>query len=554
MKNRVTRLLLAALVIGAVPGFARAQDGDKLQAEVKALSARVDEIIDKSLREAGVKAAPQAEPYQFYRRLNLDLGGRIPDLIDIRDYIDDPTTDKRWIWAEKLMQSDKFVNHFANVLRAHMITTDNNFQVIGQLPSFEAWLKQRLQANLGYDAMVRELLTGQPFGQPQPFGGQPGMVQGSTAAFFFANENKAENLAGTTARVFLGVKLECAQCHAHPFAKWTREQFWEFAAFFNGINPQQFRQPGRVVPANLGRREILIPGTKTVVKAKYLDGKLPAWKDSDDSRTILANWIVSPENPYFAKATVDMVWQYFFGVSLLEPIIEPHEDSPITHPELLELLARELIDHKFDLKFLIRTVVQTRAYHRSSASAGKITPEELLLFARMPVRGMSPEQIFDSLAEATQYKQQPNQFQQRAMFPGQPTTPRGEFITKFTNQDKRNESQTSILQALFMMNGKFLAERTRIDPTMTTEKLAGLSDTEQQRINASLHGIALQSTPTAQKLESMYLLVLSRPPRPEESQRLVRYIESGGPARDQRQAIADVYWALLNSGEFLLNH
>jgi hypothetical protein len=281
---------------------------------------------------------------------------------------------------------------------------------------------------------------------------------------------------------------------------------------------------------------------------------LPAWKDSDDSRTILANWIVSPENPYFAKATVDMVWQYFFGVSLLEPIIEPHEDSPITHPELLELLARELIDHKFDLKFLIRTVVQTRAYHRSSASAGKITPVELLLFARMPVRGMCPEQIFDSLAEATQYKQQPNQFQQRAMFPGQPTTPRGEFITKFTNQDKRNESQTSILQALFMMNGKFLAERTRIDPTMTTEKLAGLSDTEQQRINASLHGIALQSTPTAQKLESMYLLVLSRPPRPEESQRLVRYIESGGPARDQRQAIADVYWALLNSGEFLLNH
>ncbi|MBM4071239.1 MAG: DUF1553 domain-containing protein [Planctomycetes bacterium] len=555
MKNRVTRLLLAALLIGAAPSLAGAQDAGKLQAEVKALSARVDEIIDKSLREAGVQAAPQAEPYQFYRRLNLDLGGRIPDLIDIRDYIDDPTPDKRWNWAEKLIDSDKFVNHFANVLRAQMITVDNNFQVLGQLPSFEAWLKQRLQANVPYDAMVRELLTGQPFGnQPQFGGGQPGMVQGSTAAFYFANENKAENLAGSTARIFLGVKLECAQCHAHPFAKWTREQFWEFAAFFNGINPQQFRQPGRPAPNNIGRREILIPGTKTMVKAKYLDGKLPAWKDSDDSRAVLANWIVSPENPYFAKATVDMVWQYFFGVSLLEPIIEPHDDSPITHPELLDLLARELIDHKFDLKFLIRTVVQTRAYHRSSASATKITPEELLLFARMPVRGMSPEQIFDSLAEATQYKQQPNQFQQRAVFPGQPSTPRADFLAKFANQDRRNESQTSILQALFMMNGKFLAERTRIDPTMTTEKLAGLSDTEQQRINASLHGIALQSTPIAQKLESMYLLVLSRPPRPEETQRLVRYVETGGPARDQRQAIADVYWALLNSGEFLLNH
>ena len=250
MKNRVTKMLLAALFIGMVPGLAGAQggDADKLQAEVKALSARVDEIIDKSLREAGVKAAPAAEPYQFYRRLNLDLGGKIPDLLDIRDYLDDPSPDKRWIWAEKLIQPDEksrdkdaFVNHFANVLRAHMITTDNNFQVIGQLPSFEAWLKQRLQANMAYDSMVRELLTGQPFGNPQPFGGQPGNVQGSTAAFFFSNENKAENLAGSTARIFLGVKLECAQCHAHPFAKWTREQFWEFAAFFNNINPNQFR-------------------------------------------------------------------------------------------------------------------------------------------------------------------------------------------------------------------------------------------------------------------------------------------------------------------------
>lgn len=552
MKNRVR--ILAAMVIGVVPGLVRAQgDSDKLQAEVKALSARVDEIIDKSLREAGVKEAPPAEPYQFYRRLNLDLGGRIPELLDIRDYLDDPRSDKRWIWAEKLIQSEGFVNHFANVLRAQMITTDNNFQVIGQIPSFEVWLRKKLQDNVAYDSMVRELLTGQPFNNPQQFGGQPGNIQGSTAAFFFANENKAENLAGTTARVFLGVKLECAQCHAHPFAKWTREQFWELAAFFNNINPQ-FRQPGQAVRANLGRREIQIPGTKTVVKAKFLNGQAPAWKDSDDNRTVLANWVASPENPYFAKATVDMVWQYFFGVSLLEPIIEPHDDNPITHPELLELLARELIDHKFDLKFLIRTVVQTRAYQRTSTSAAKITPEELLLFARMPVRGMSPEQIFDSLAEATEYRQPAMSFQQRAVFPGQPTTPRAEFIGKFTSQDKRNETHTSILQALFMMNGKFLSERTKFNPSMTTEKLAALSDTEKTQLNVSLHNIALQSTPITQKLETLYLLVLSRPPRPEEMQRLVRYIESGGPARDSRQAIADVYWALLNSGEFLLNH
>lgn len=557
MPHRILAVVVGTMLTASVAGPACAQlpgDGKKLQADVEAVAARVDEIIARRMQEAGVKAAAAAEPAAFYRRLHLDLGGKIPDPVDVQDFVDDDSPDKRWTWAEKIINSPAFTDHFANVLRAQMIPTSNNFQVLGLLPPFEVWLKQRLQANASYDAMVRELLTNQPFAA-QRFVAQPnGMVAGSTQAFYFANENKAENLAGATARLFLGVKLECAQCHAHPFAKWTREQFWEFAAFFNGVNPQQFgQQPKQPVPVN--RRQILIPGTKTVVKAKYLTGQEPAWKDSDDSRTVLASWITSSENPYFAKATVDMVWQYFFGVSLLDPILEPHDDNPITHPELLEVLAQEFIARKFDLKFLVRIVAQTRAYQRSSAGGGKSLPEELLLFARMPVRGLSPEQIFDSVAQATEYRQPPFVAnQQRFVFPGQPTTPRADFLARFTSQDNRNETQTSILQALFMMNGKFLAQRTRIDPSMTTEKLASLSDSQRQEINISLHTIAMQSTSVTQKIESLYRLVLSRPPRPDESQRLVRYVESGGPARDSRQAIADVYWALLNSGEFLLNH
>jgi hypothetical protein len=422
---------------------------------------------------------------------------------------------------------------------------------------FEGWLREKLQGNVSYDKMVREILTGQPFGGVQPGGFGRGMgVNNSTAAFYFANENKAENLAGSTARLFLGVKLECAQCHAHPFAKWTRDQFWEYAAFFSGIGPQQVRPNGQVQP--VGRREILIPGTKKTVKAKFLDGAEPAWKDNSDSRTVLADWVVAKDNPFFAKATVDLVWSYFFGVSLLEPIIEPHDDNPISHPELLDELARQFTAHNYDLKFLIRAIVHSQAYQRSSVGAAKANPDELLLFARMPVRGMSPEQLFDSLAEATDFV--PPSLPQQGRFQpfNQFLTPRAEFIAKFTSQDKRNETQTSILQALFMMNGKYLAQWTKVDPKLTQEKLAELADNrrkgQQVSINISLNNIALQPTSTAQKIETLYLWVLSRLPRPEESERLVRYVDGGGPAHDPRQAIGDVYWALLNSGEFMLNH
>jgi hypothetical protein len=564
MKKRVTGTLLAAMasaiIWGVTESRAAADDPstDALQAEVRSLSLRIDELINKRLREAGVQPAALTDDAHFFRRVSLDLTGKIPNLLDVRDFID-PTNDdpnKRWNWVERMLREEGYTNHFANVWRAALVPSNNdNFQARALLPQFEEWFKQNLKNNTGYDKIVREILTAQPF-----FGGfgPNGAMNGgnSPSAFYFANEFKPENLAGSTARLFLGVKLECAQCHAHPFAKWTRNQFWEYAAFFGGVNPNQGRQPGQANNTRNTGRQITIPGVNKVVKAKFLSGQEPAWKNSDDSRKVLADWVTANDNPYFARAAVDMVWQYFFGVSLLEPIIEPNEDTPISHPELLDELSRQFIAHKYDLKFLIRAVIHSQAYQRSSAPAGKGTPDDVLLFARMPVRGLSPEQVFDSIAEATDYKQPPiNQNMRQQFFFNGPLTPRDEFLGKFTSQDKRNERETSILQALLMMNGNFLAKRTKLDLNMTSEKTAQLSDLDRQNINVSLHTLALQQDKALDKrIESLYLLVLSRPPRPDEMERMTRYIQGGGPARDSRQAFADVYWALLNSGEFMLNH
>jgi len=495
-------------------------------ADVKALASRIDQLIDARLSAAGVRPAPAADDAHFFRRVNLDLTGKIPTLLDVRDFLDDDRSDKRWIWGEQLVESENFAKHFANVLRAQMIAGNNNQQAQFLNPGFEVWLRQRLEKNTGYDRIVYELLTASPVFNNGP----------SPAAFYFANENKAENLAGTTSRVFLGVKLECAQCHAHPFAKWTRNQFWEYAVFFAGVQPQG-RRPG-VLPASgaQGPRQLKIPGTEKTVKARFLNGVEPVWKPGVSNQTLVADWTIAADNPFFARAAVDHVWSYFFGVSLLEPVTEPSDDSPPAHPELLDELTRQFVAHRYDLKFLIRAIVQSRAYQRASSDGKTVdTKEDIYLFARMPIRGLTPEQLFDSVAEATDY-QEPAMVANNQFQPFNPNTGRAQFLAKFADQDKRLDSQTSILHALFLMNGNFLAERTRL------------------KNNRSLTTIATAPRSTSQRIETLYLLVLSRQPRPEEVDRLVRYVDSGGATHDARQALADVYWALLNSGEFVLNH
>jgi len=253
---------------------------------------------------------------------------------------------------------------------------------------------------------------------------------------------------------------------------------------------------------------------------------------------VLADWVTSPENPYFAKAMADNVWSYFFGVSLLEPIMEPSDDSPVTHPELLDVLAKELVAHKYDVKFLIRAMVHTKAYQRSSGGPAVATKDDYHLFIRMPIRSLTPEQLYDSFWEATVGKaQQPYNYDPRfGGFPQGQGGMRGEFLNRFGTQDRRYDPQTSILQALFMMNSKYVAEKTSASR------------------NESLQTLITQPGSNDRKVTSLYWMILSRPPRTEELKRMSTYVGTGGPSHDHARALEDVYWVLLNSSEFLLNH
>jgi len=532
----VRRTLLAIGMLGALHVH-----GEAMAVEIqtpKELAARIDHWIAAKWHDNAVKPAAPTDDAEFVRRVYLDLAGRIPRVSEVRDFLADTAPDKRERLCERLLDSARYVQHFTNTWTDILLPATNDPNLRFLTTGFRAWVEKQVRENSPYDQTVRDLLT---VGVPTaPVGREVARAPAnvSPAAFYQANEQKPENLAASTSRLFLGIQVECAQCHDHPFSSWKRTQFWEFAAFFSGVQVGQRavvpNPPGpQTTPAG---RSIKIPETDKVALARYLTGEEPRWEANVDARITLANWVTARDNPYFARTAANRIWAHFFGLGLSDPVDEEATaDNPISHPELLQELSEQFVAHNFDVKFLIRAITLSKSYQLSSeqTDASQDSPR---LFARMAIRGLTPEQLYDSLAMATGYRDPtPPAQQQFAAFNG--NTPRGEFLARFDSRDKRTEKQTSILQALALMNGKFIADATSIERSTTLATIAEVPFMD-----------------TAERIETLFLATLSRLPRTTERERFVAYVARGGVSGDERKALADVFWTLLNSSEFILNH
>jgi hypothetical protein len=535
----------AALMLAVLPVAARAADPESDQAADR-IAAVIDRHLAADWDARGIKPAAVADDAEFCRRAYLDVYGRAPKASEAVAFLDDRDPAKRVKLVEKLLGLPSHAGHFAATTRAAWLPqTATNIQFIQFGIQVEAWLRTQYEKNTPADVVVRKLLTtnyrtagnrGQGIRFVQ---GDPSDPDGQAlAAFYSANEGRPENAGAAVTRLFLGVKLECAQCHDHPFAPYTKEQFWEFAAFFADLNTTPATRPSAVGPMGpqADRNRLTIPNTETVVTAKFFDGTEPNWREDRSPRQELADWVTSPTNAYFARNLVNRTWAHFFGLGIVDPLDEPREDNPPSHPALLDELAREFAAAKFDNRVLIRGIVRSKAYQLSSKMTHP-TQADPRRFARMNLKAMTPAQLFDTLVATTGYREpavfRNNQF----AFAGRNGDPRSQFLSRFSSNEKRTETNTTILQALMMMNGQFIGDQTDLE---RSEVLAAIAD--------------MPGWDTNRKVEALFLTALGRRPTPEELERYSSYVDRGGTSGDKKKALADVFWVLLNSPEFLFNH
>jgi hypothetical protein len=526
---------LSALAVGADDGkpAKRARPGATTKLDARALAAQVDRLLADAWAEAKVRPAPPADDAEYLRRVYLDLVGKIPTAAEARDFLDDPSPDKRTKLVEALLDSPAYLTHATEAYRMLLLPeADTDAQIRALTPTFEAWLRKKVAEEVGYDKIVREVLTVRLGREGRRAGiAHDPKAEPSPLAYYVAKDAKPENLAAGTARTFLGIRLECAQCHNHPFDQWKREEFWGLAAFFAGVSKQGKDEAYGPIREIADRRELVIPETKQVVKAAFLDSTKPQWGRRAAGRELLADWVTAADNPYFARAAVNRVWARFFGTGIIDPIDDLREDNPPSHPELLDLLASQSRAHGYDQKFLLRTITATKAYALTSA-VGRSETAPAHLFAAMPVRTLTPGQLFETLTQATGMHAESSGYM---AFGG---SSKDQFVELFTNRDEKpTEGETSILQALALMNGPLMANVT---DSQTSDTLAAVAEAPY--------------LDTAGRIETLYLAALTRRPRTEELARFVAYVDRGGPSGDRSKALGDVFWALLNSPEFRFNH
>ncbi|HUY91466.1 MAG TPA: DUF1549 and DUF1553 domain-containing protein [Pirellulales bacterium] len=514
------------------------------------LAARIDAVLAAAWQAEGVAPAPPADDAEFLRRASLDIIGKIPAASEVRAFLGDRSPDKRSRLVESLLARGGYANHFANLWRELLLPGANTSAETRALaPPLEAWLRLRFAEDTPYDRLVLELLTPAAMAPAALGVAQPASAAPSPLAFFQVNEYKPENLAANASRIFLGTQVQCAQCHDHPFARWKRQEFWALAAFFSGssvvaqaqppVDPNdadaETLQPVGLVASAEGKLAIQIPDTDLIAEARFLDGTAPEFRAGEDSRLPLARWLTSRDNPYFARALVNRLWEHFLGRGFVDPVDDLDEANPASHAELFDEIAAQFAYRQYDIKYLVRAITATRAYQLSSQSGGA-GQDDSRLFARMPLRRMSPEQLYDSLVQATGFRDATSQAQANVLQIDD--TAQARLKSLFADQtSRRSESQTSILQALSLMNGALVSDATSLE---RSELLSAVAE--------------MPFLDSAARVETLYLAALGRFPGEAEQKLMLDFLAERGAKVGEKRALADIFWALLNSAEFILNH
>ena len=481
--------------------------------------------IENRLKEQNLKPSKRSTDAEFLRRVHLDLTGKIPTADEVLDFLKDGSRNKREKKIDSLIGSEAYVQYWTRLWLNWLVNREES-------PNLESWVKEALKNNMRYDFFVKQLVAAK--GNPEDNG---------AADYIMRYDLDPVELSAQISRLFLGLPMQCAQCHDHKTETWFQDDFFGVAAFFNGMERVRLYETtmdGEKVEVgayikNGTAKPIHIPDTDTSVTPRFLDGKpykgLPTLE-----RQGLGEWITAEENPYFAKAIANRIWAHFMGRAFVEPLDGFGEEYPPSDPELLDTLADLIVIYDYDLQYFMRMILNTDAYQRSSAT-NKSNEDDDTYYSHAYIKPLDPEQFFYSMLQATGFERLQNRRD-----PDDLERKKREYLERFIFLLDNGENEEieafngTVPQALMMINGSMV------------------NDSADTKARGSFLSYILEKwRDPSERLERIYLNVLSRRPTTKEYSYFRRYLDRS-LYRNKDLAYADFYWALLNSAEFALNH
>ncbi len=486
----------------------------------------VDAHIHNKLKRMKIQPSELCSDEEFIRRVYIDLTGLPTQPEDVRAFLKDetPTQEKRAALAERLLASPEYVQRWTHKW-ADLLQCNSKFLGQKGVWLFRSWIEQSIAENKPYDQFVRELLTAE------------GSVYKNPAASYYRISRDSSTAVENTTQLFLGVRFSCNKCHDHPFERWTQNQYYELAAYFSDVARKNGRLPGdEIVYTSLNPAPVTHPKTMAPI-----DPSVPFGEEKGESRNLreaLAKWMTSADNPLFARSAVNRVWSYFMGRGIIEPVDDVRSSNPPSNPELLDALVDEFVSKGFDMRQVMRTIVNSRAY-QLSVKTNRWNEDDERNFSRAMPKRLTAEQLLDAISAAAG---------SRPKFPGLPSDFRAVqlpdsrietdgFLKLFGRPERETvcecerADEVSLAHAMNLINGATIGNAL-IDPNGRIASLMK-SGAEDQAV-----------------VEELYLAALCRYPREEEIATALAHMAE---AASKMEGAQDLLWALLNSPAFLFN-
>ncbi|MDE0426335.1 MAG: DUF1549 and DUF1553 domain-containing protein [Candidatus Poribacteria bacterium] len=513
---------------------------------VPASTKHLDRHINAVLKTEGLQASKRSEDTEFLRRIYLDMTGKIPTPEEVLDFLKDGSPSKRQRKIDTLLESEAFINYWTRLWVNWLIgRRDDDNQLM-----LTAWVRDALQKNMPYDQFVRNLIAAD------------GDRRNNGAVNYILRYDQSPVLLTSHAsRFFLGIPMQCAECHDHKIEAWLQKDFYGIAAFFTGLDTQRkgnFRAVNMLGEAEEFENIVIVNRPEKAMWVERLNEAVtPHFLDRTEyngplieKRKALAQWMTDKSNPYFSRTIVNRIWKHFMGRAFVEPLDGFGEENLPTNPVLLEWLAKDFVIHGYNLQHLMRTILNSEAYQRTSET-NKSNKDDELYYSHAYIKPLSAEQFFYSMLQATGFERL-----QQIQMEGNKRT--GGEDRENMLRDIENRKREHLQKFLFLLNNGEMEEIEAFNGTIPQALMmingSIVNDSANHADRGSFVNYVLGKwRDPLERMAYIYLNVLSRLPTAKEKTYFQRYIDRS-LYRNKDLAYEDLYWVLLNSAEFSLNH